>query len=208
MRSVLLPGGADHRNALLWRFDRPVRALSSASVGGGFTDPDWLLNIGVRHDYSRIDLDAHAAEVAASAGLGGVGVAMLTAVDVTRAQETNVEDVQVSATVGVTKPTWAADPSGGHGHWPVPGTINLVALVPVPFDDAAMVQAVLAMTEAKTQALAEHDVPGTGTASDAVTLVCSSAGQAETFGGVRSTWGHRLAIATHAAVCRGLEVHP
>lgn len=202
----LLPGGPDHRNALAWHFGSPVRALSSASVGGGFSEPDWLLNIGVRHDYARHDLDAHAAAVADAAGLAGSGVALFTAVDVAQAQDGEFEGVQVSGTVGVTKPTWAADPTGGHGTWP--GTINLVAFVPVLLEKAAMVQAVLAMAEAKAQALAEHAVPGTGTASDAVALVCPLGGAPERFGGVRSTWGQRLAIATHQAVCRGLEVHP
>ncbi|RYE76457.1 MAG: hypothetical protein EOO74_08405, partial [Myxococcales bacterium] len=157
-----LAGGPDHRRALLWRFENPVRALSSASVGGGFSAPDWLLNIGVRHDYSRIDLDQHAAEIAAMAGLAATGIAMFTAVDVGRAQVARCDEAQVTATVGVTRPTWAADPAGGHGSWP-PGTINLVAFIPVALTDAAMVQAVLAMTEAKTQALTEHGVPGTGT---------------------------------------------
>lgn len=203
---ALLPGGPDHRHALLWRFADPVRALSSASVGGGFSEPDWLLNVGVRNDYSRCDLDEHAAEIAASTGLSGSGIAMFTAVDVTCVQEVEHDGALVSATVGVTKPTWAADPSGGHAHWP--GTINLIAILPVRLEDAAMVQAVLAMTEAKVQALADRDVPGTGTASDAITLVCPRTGEPEKFGGVRSTWGSRLAIATHAAVRQGLEVHP
>lgn len=203
---ILLPPGPGRRHALVWRFEQPVWALSSASVGGGFSTPAWLLNIGVRHDYSRIDLDAHAAEIAAEQHLSGPGIAMFTAVDVTRAEEAWFEGASVSATVGVTKPTWAADPEAGHALWP--GTINLVAHVPVAMEAAAMVQALLAMTEAKTQALLEGQVPGTGTASDAVTLVCPVIDPAERFGGVRSTWGHRLAMATHAAVHQGLAAHP
>lgn len=204
---VLLPPGAHHRHALCWLFGHPVRALSSASVGGGFSEPGWLLNIGVPHDYSRTDLDAHACEIASGCGLSGDGVAMFTAVDVTRAECAAVEGVVLNATVGATKPTWAADSQGGHGHWP--GTINLVAQLPVALAPAAMVQAVLAMTEAKAQALLEAGVPGTGTASDALTLLCpASPGPHEKFGGVRSTWGSRLAQATRAAVRQGLANHP
>ena len=203
--SILSPG-PDHRHVLVWQFEEPVRALSSASVGGGFSRPAWLFNIGVPHDYSRIDLDEHAAKIAAGRGLSGPGIAMFTAVDVTRAEHACFEGASVSATVGVTKPTWPADPEAGHALWP--GTINLVALVPVALEPAAMVQALLAMTEAKTQALLEAQVPGTGTASDAITLLCSIAGPAQRFGGVRSRWGHRLAVATHAAVQQGLAAHP
>lgn len=203
--SILSPG-PDHRHVLVWQFEEPVQALSSASVGGGFSQPAWLLNIGVPHDYSRIDLDEHAAKIADGRGLSGPGIAMFTAVDVTRVEHARFEGASVSATVGVTKPTWAADPEAGHALWP--GTINLIASVPVALEPAAMVQALLAMTEAKTQALLEAQVPGTGTASDAITLLCSIAGPAHRFGGVRSRWGHRLAMATHAAVHQGLAAHP
>lgn len=203
--SVLSPG-PDHRHVLVWQFEEPVRALSSASVGGGFSRPGWLLNIGVPHNYSRIDLDEHAAKIAAGRGLSGPGIAMFTAVDVTRAEHACFEGASVSATVGVTKPTWAADPEAGHALWP--GTINVIAFVPVALEPAAMVHALLAMTEAKTQALLEAQVPGTGTASDAITLLCSIAGLAQRFGGVRSRWGHRLAMATHTAVQQGLAAHP
>jgi adenosylcobinamide amidohydrolase len=204
--AAVLPPGPDHRHVLVWQFDEPVRALSSASVGGGFSTPSWLLNIGVPDDYSRSDLDEHAATIARGHDLCGPGVAMFTAVDVTRAEHGRFEGASVCATVGATKPTWAADPAAGHARWP--GTINLVAQVPVALEPAAMVQALLAMTEAKTQALLEEQVPGTGTASDAITLVCPVAGPAERFGGVRSTWGHRLAMAAHAAVRHGLAAHP
>lgn len=202
----ILPPGPDHRHVLVWQFDRPVQALSSASVGGGFSTPAWLLNIGVPHDYARIDLDEHAAQVASGRDLCGPGIAMFTAVDVTRAEHACFDGAAVCATVGVTKPTWAADPDAGYAHWP--GTINLIAQLPVALEPAAMVQALIAMTEAKTQALLEAQVPGTGTASDAITLVCPIADPADRFGGVRSTWGHRLAMATHAAVHQGLAADP
>lgn len=205
-RASTLPPGPDHRLVLVRQFDEPVRALSSASVGGGFSHPDWVLNIGVPRDYSRTDLDEHAATIAARHDLFGTGIAMFTAVDVAREQHACVEGVSVSATVGATRPTWAADPEAGHGHWP--GTINLIAQLPVALGQAAMVQALLAMTEAKTQALLEAGVPGTGTASDASALLCPAAGPAHTFAGVRSTWGHRLAMATHSAVHQGLATHP
>lgn len=44
---VLLPGAADHRGALLWRFDPPVSSVSSAPVGGGFTTANWVVNTAV-----------------------------------------------------------------------------------------------------------------------------------------------------------------
>ncbi len=200
---TLHPAGAAHRGVLAWQWESDVAVLSSASVGGGFTTPDWLLNIGVAADFARTDLEKYAAEVAADLGLTGTGVALLTAADVGRFRRSTCEGVTVHATVGVSKPTWAADPSGGYTAW-APGTINLVVELPVRLEHAAAVNAVVTMTEAKSQALQEHGVPGTGTASDAVVIVWPTSAPTERFAGPRSEWGTRIAQAAHAAVSAGV----
>jgi adenosylcobinamide amidohydrolase len=60
------------------------------------------------------------------------------------------------------------------------------------------------VTEAKVQALFDGGVAGTGTASDAVTVLCPADGDAEPFGGPRSTFGAPVARAVHAAVRAGM----
>ena len=202
----------DTREVLAWRFDEPRAALSSAPVGGGSASVDWALNIGVTEGYARTDLDDHAADVARRLGLVGTGAALFTAADVRRVVHAEDGGVAVDATVGVTKPTWAADRDDVHGRreggaW-VPGTINVVVQVPVALGPAAAVNAVMTATEAKVQALLEHGVPGTGTASDAVAVVWPATLPVEPFAGPRSTWGARIARAVHAAVRQGLEEHP
>lgn len=202
----------DTRAALAWRFDEPRAALSSAPVGGGSAALDWVLNIGVGADYARTDLDQHASEVAERLGLRGTGAALLTAADVGRVVRAEDGGVVADATVGVTKPTWAADVDGSHGHrgdgvWE-PGTINIVVQLPVALSPAAAVNAIMTATEAKTQALVEAGVPGTGTASDAVVITWAATLPAEPFAGPRSPWGARLARAVHATVVQGLEEHP
>lgn len=217
---------ADARAARVWRFADGRRSLSSATVGGGWSRVDWLLNIGVFGDYARTDLAAHAAEVVASLGLDGTGQVLLTAADVTMGVEALCEDVLVDATVGITKPTWAADADGTFSHrvdgdWspatveveersgtPTPGTINIVVQVPVPLTPAAAVNAVMTATEAKTQAMIEAGIPGTGTASDAVTVLWPDGPSAEAFAGPRSTWGARIARTVHRALVHGIEIHP
>lgn len=202
----------DSRHALSWTFPTPVPALSSAPVGGGTAALSWVLGIGVTDSYARTDLGAHAADVAARLGLRGTGAALFTAADVRRVVRAEDGDVVVDATVGVTKPTWAAGNDDEHGSWHgdgwEPGTINAVVQVPVGLSPAAAVNAVITATEAKAQALVEAGVPGTGTASDAVVVCWQPAVSAEAFAGPRSTWGARIARAVHAAVRRGLEVHP
>ena len=71
-------------------------------------------------------------------------------------------------------------------------------VVPAPLSDAALVNAVVTVTEAKVQALAEAGMAGTGTSSDAVCVACPFApglpsglldGEVEPYGGPRSLWG-------------------
>lgn len=203
---------AHTRRALVWTFPEPVAALSSAPVGGGSCSLDWLLNIGVADGYARTDLDGHAADVARDLGLDGTGTALFTAADVGRVVRGDDEEVVVHATVGLTRPTWAADGDGTHGirrgdTWEA-GTINVVVQLPVGLSPAAAVNAVVTATEAKAQALVEAGVPGTGTASDALVVCWPPSLPAEAFAGPRSTWGARIARAVHGAVRLGLEVHP
>jgi hypothetical protein len=73
----------DGRPYLLWRLDRPWRALSTAPLGGGWGERSWVLNAQVALDYGRTDPDAHLAEMASGAGLSGAGVGMMTAADLT-----------------------------------------------------------------------------------------------------------------------------
>ena len=203
---------AETRQVLVWSFATPVLALSSAPVGGGAAGLDWLLGVGVVQDYARTDLDHHAAEVAARIGLTGAGAALFTAVPVDRVVRAEDEGVVVDATVGVTRPTWAADAEGTHSmragtEWR-PGTINVVVQVPVALSPSAAVNAIITVTEAKVQALIEAGIPGTGTASDAVVVCWPPSVPVEDFAGPRSTWGARVGRATHRAVADGLAAHP
>lgn len=201
-----------------------MAALSSAPVGGGLGPVDWVLNIGVGSDYGRTDLAGHAGEVAAELGLDGAGAAMFTAVDLSRLVGAASDGVSVDATVGISRPTWAADPvappDGPDGpeardrpdtrkgpeardRPDGPGTINLVVQLPVALDPGAAVNAVMTATEAKVQALGDRGVPGTGTATDAVIVLWPDGGAAERFAGPRSRWGSRIGRAVYQAVWDG-----
>ena len=151
--------------------------------------------------YGRRDPDAHLAEVARGLGLDGPGVGLMTGVDVADRSSATDAGVVVVATVGLGSPTWAAAPDGDHRR--LPGTINIVGYVPAALGQAAQVNAALTATEAKAQALWALGVEATGTASDALCVLCPAAGDGETYGGPRSTWGARLARAVHRAVLDG-----
>ncbi|MBT2229124.1 adenosylcobinamide amidohydrolase [Nonomuraea sp. NEAU-A123] len=197
--------------SLLWEFGPGWRMISSALLGGGIGARTWVLNAQVVAGYSRMDPVDHLREL----GPDGLGVGMMTAASVERYARAVDGEVEVVATVGLRVPTWAAAPEGAPdpelapmlaepaAAGPPVGTINLMAVMPVAMTDAALVNAVMTMTEAKSQALIEAGFPCTGTASDALCLAVRADGPEELFGGPRSTWGARLARAVHSAVHQG-----
>jgi adenosylcobinamide amidohydrolase len=216
----------------VWRAGPGRRMISSALVGGGIGPAEWVLNAQVAAGYARLDPVAHLGELASSYGLTGPGVGMLTAAAVDRLVARTDEGVEVVATVGLRVPTWAAASAGSVDLElaPIrdddrrrpdairtdavgldavgldavrPGTINIVVSLPVAFSDAALVNAVVTVTEAKTQALLEAGYQCTGTATDAVCVAARVDGPAEPFAGPRSPWGARIARAVHAAVYAG-----
>jgi len=201
-RSTYSEDGGGSRPVLVWRFDPPVRAVSTAVLGGGLGERSWAINAEVVLDYRRPDPAVHMAAVAAELGLvSGTGVGLLTAARVVDVAAGEDAGVTCDATVGLLVPTWAASDTSADRTW-TPGTINLVCHVPAPLCDSALVNAVVTATEAKTQALLELGVPGSGTASDAVLVSCPPGGS-EAYGGPRSEWGAPLARAVRAAVAEG-----
>ena len=189
--------------ALTWRFEEPLLVASTAPVGGGLGPRAWVLNAQVPADYGRRDVEAHVGEVADALGLQGPGVGMLTAAEVADLASSREDGVWVDATVGLTWPVWAAAPAEQCTR-PEAGTVNVVAFAPARHTDAALTNLLCTMTEAKVQALFDGGVAGTGTASDAVTVLCPAHGETELFGGPRSRYGADLARAVHAALRAGM----
>jgi adenosylcobinamide amidohydrolase len=189
---------------LLCRLRNDNVVLSSAAVGGGLGPRDWIINAQVPIDYSRNDLAAHIDELRLLAGLPATtGVGMLTGAHVDGAITAHEDGVDAVSTVGVSGPEWAAVPA------PLrvgtkPGTINVIACLPVALSPGALVNAVMTATEAKTQAMVEAGLEGSGTATDAVCIVASTKGAEEPFAGPRSRWGNRIALAVHATVRDGI----
>ena len=178
---------------LVWRFGQPVRCIASTVLGGGLGDRAWIVNAMVDRDYRHPDPAADAAAIATGLGLqAGEGVALLTGVDVRRFVAADGDGAEVVATVGLGT-----------------GTINVVAWVPAPVHNAALVNLVATIAEAKAQAFADSDTPGTGTPTDAV-VVCLPAGvgaddDEHRYGGPLSAWGARVFAATRRAVAEGIE---
>lgn len=192
---------------LVWRAEGAMRMVASAPHGGGLGTRRWVVNAQVPAAYARRDPDHHLGRLGISLGLPGRGVGMLTAADVRRPSRGHDGGVEVAATVALVHPTWAAATDEVVDHSLV-GTINVVAILPERLSDAALVNAVATVTEAKAQALWDTDVAATGTPTDAVCVACPDDGRRHDFGGPRSTWGARLARAVHFAVADGVRRSP
>jgi adenosylcobinamide amidohydrolase len=194
---------------LWWAPTTPVLTVSSSVVGGGLGVRHWVCNASVADDWDGVDELGVVAAAAAGRAAARDGCGLLTAADVRHAAWAEADGAECLGTVGLGWPTWAAVPHG-HDDAPPPrraDTVNLLVWVPVPLSQAALVNAACTVTEAKTQALVELGVPGTGTATDAVVVCCPVPGAGrpdpEPYGGPRSRWGARLARAVHAAVRHG-----
>ena len=187
---------------LVWRLPAPMRVVASAPHGGGIGVRRWVVNAQVPASYARRDPDHHLGKLGVSLGLPGRGVGLLTAADVRGHVVAEDDGVRVTATVGLGHPLRAAAPPES-----VPvglvGTINVVAFLPERLSDAALVNAVATVAEAKAQALHDSGLDATGTATDAVCILCPDEGRPHEFGGPRSVWGSRLARAVHRAVLDG-----
>lgn len=195
--------GSHDLPVLVWKFPVPMRAVASAPHGGGIGVRRWVVNAQVPPSYRRRDPDHHLRKLAVSLGLPGRGVGMLTTAHVRQAHGGFDGGVDVLATVGLAHPILAAAPDTARAAALAAGTINIVAMLPEKLTDAALVNAVATVTEAKTQALRDAGFNATGTPTDAVCILCPDEGRMATFGGPRSTWGARLARAVHAAVLAG-----
>ncbi|GAA3506367.1 adenosylcobinamide amidohydrolase [Streptomyces prasinosporus] len=190
-------------HSLLWVAGPGWRMISSAVLGGGIGERAWVLNAQVAHGYRRTDPDRHLAGLAAAAGARGPGVGLMTAADVSAYAHAHDTGAEAFVTAGIDVRGWAARPDEGTSGPQPPGTINIVAAVPVALTDAALVNAVATATEAKVQALLEagHDCSGTPTDAVCVAARAPGPGQEEhAFAGPRSLWGARLARAVHRAV--------
>jgi adenosylcobinamide amidohydrolase/predicted amidohydrolase len=109
---------------------------------------------------------------------------------------------------GVDMGTHIEGESGDDTH----GTINILVLTNARLTDGAMARAIVTVTEAKTAALQDLQVPSTytpsvqatGTGTDSVVVVSGSSGPRATYAGGHSRLGGLIGAATHEAVVEAL----
>ena len=209
------------RRAVRVSSERPLTVLSSAVVGGGYGSTREILNVHVGDQYHGERPDEDLAVAAAELGVAEPFVGLMTAAptEFARCAVEELGDLTVAAVVsvglsntssaGVTPPigTGPADAAAS----PCPGTINVILLVDGALTPAAMVNAVITATEAKTMTLAAWDVKtpegdaASGTSTDSVVVACTGRGEETGYAGPATQVGWLTGRAVRAAMTRICE---
>jgi iron complex transport system ATP-binding protein len=197
--------------------ERPLQVLSSAVVGGGHVTTRDIVNMHVDDRYDGGDPEHDLDAFAASLGVGSPFVGLMTAAYTEHARvavETDAggpdAELAVAAvvSVGLSNTTCAGVSAPAGPRAPAPGTINAILVTDALLTPAAMVNAVISATEAKTMALAEWDVrtadghPASGTSTDSVVVACTGRGAGLSYAGPATPAGWLIARTVRAAIER------
>lgn len=190
----------------------PLAAASSALVGGGLAVVDAILNVHVPKGFACAQSTAALEAFARRHAVTGPYVGLLTAAWTEKAEVATARHGALAAlaiataglsnriTAGVSPPARAVSPS----------TINTIVVVDADAEPAALINALMTVTEVKTLALVEAGVKGadghlaTGTSTDAVVVAVTGRGRRERFGGPISDLGWVVAQAAGAALRRAI----
>jgi adenosylcobinamide hydrolase len=192
--------------------DAPLRTLSSAVVGGGLSSVQHILNIRVRRGYTCREPAADVRALAGELGIGEPFIGMMTAVALDTTQCVVERDAQTTVVAIVTIGVGNAVAAGVTlPATPGPGTINAIIVVDAHMSEAARVNAVLTVTEAKTLALVEvgvrapHGGPASGTSTDAIVIASTERGAIAEYAGPIAPLGALMARAMRRAVLGALK---
>ncbi len=204
-----MPGiSVKHRSGVIHVESRALlTTLSSSFHGGGFRRVRHILNANVPVDYCSDDPASDLERIASQCDIKGPFIGLLTAVPLHKARFALAEEqglrVGVLATAGIGNATSAGI---SPPHKATPGTINLIVLVDAALTRAAMVNAIITATEAKTATLTEMAILtpagafATGTSTDTVTVATTGLGAPHAYAGPATVPGWLIAKAVRQVV--------
>jgi adenosylcobinamide amidohydrolase len=196
-----------------------MEVLSSAPMNGGHTVTDTLFIMQVPHHHFIEDPDAELRSVMERCGLPKDAVGFMTAAEVKYVFswcETEFEGAETfaAATAGLSNHVVAGDVID---NWDerfrismerykmlLAGTINIIGVSSAPLTDAAKINMMMPIIEAKSAALASLGYRETGTTSDAVAIVSPIGEDREEFTGTGVPLGISMARSVKAAVAGNL----
>lgn len=190
----------------------PLSALSSAVWGGGLASARAIVNLHVAKDDPCSDPPAMLAAYARGAGVPEPYVGLLTGA---RTDGATVGEERTGGIAALAVATVGLSNRMAAGREPVrrwmPGTINTIVVVDANPESAALVNAVITVTEVKALLLHDagfRDAAGgavSGTSTDAVVIAATGRGGRPRFGGPASELGWSIAQAVRAALEPGIR---
>jgi iron complex transport system ATP-binding protein len=210
----LIPG-VEHEigpEAVVVRSSEPLVVLSSAVAGGGLGRARSIVNLHVTKNFQCARWEAPLAELVRLRSLPSPWIGLLTSAWTEDAEVSADEAHGIAAfavvTVGLGNPIAAGvTPAAAVSA----STINTIVVVDARPAPAAMVNAVITVTEVKTATLMAAGVrcaeghAATGTSTDAVVIAATERGRRCDFGGPISDLGALVARVTRDALERGVR---
>lgn len=192
-----------------------LKVLSSAVLGGERRRARHIINHTVKKNYNCDHPDQDLARLAAEIGLDDGVMGLMTAVDVrhtvVRSGISKALAVAVVCTAGTGNVCAAGIPVSTSENAAAPGTINIVVLIDGNLTGAAMVNAVITATEAKTRAIFQAGIRlpdgsmATGTTTDAIAIACTGRGKSHPYAGAATDLGYLVGHTVYRAVEQGLR---
>jgi len=198
------------KEAVVIRFQKPLKVLSSAVLNGGFHRALAIINYHVPKSFSHLNPERFLEKAVARLGFdAGDVVGLMTAVETRNAAAaTNHSEglkVTAVASAGLSNPATAGDSTPSKPSYL--GTINLILIIDGSLTDSCMVSVVKTATEAKTvvlrtlgvRSLFSEDV-ASGTTSDSIAVTCTGRGKRINYAGSASKLGELVGKATVKAL--------
>ncbi len=171
-------------------FLRGAFRAASTGVRGGLRDVTTVFNRTVPENFDHEDIFRYMDGIVTERGFSDEYFGLLTAVEMRNLCILQYDFITVFVTAGVTNPN--PDP---------PHTINVIVFSREGMGDAALLETIITVTEAKAQALREMGYVFTGTTTDAVMVACEGEPTQHAFAGTLTEVGRRV----YAAVLFGVQ---
>jgi adenosylcobinamide hydrolase len=192
--------------------ESPLTTLSSAIVGGGYSTTQNIINSYVDKNFHVDDPQAWLHDLAKNININESFIGLLTAVKLHKVRIATFQSEGITVSAIITAGVGNATNAGITLPFSYqPSTINTILLLDANLTHAAMLNAVITATEAKTAVLKERNIltpdgdSATGTSTDTVTIACTGNGNLQSYAGPVTTIGWLIARAVRQALNESLS---
>ena len=214
MTQAVTPWSATVRDrTLIISFPEPYLVISWAPLNGGLLQARSILNHQVRtNEYPSTDPASFLLTLAQRLEVPAPVVGLMTGVLMEKLVRRTIRQdsllLECFATVGLSNALTVGEPAT---YDEKPGTINLLVALNQPLTEAALVEAVAMITEAKTRSLFDTGVKSalsatlaTGTGTDCVAIACPQGETKYHYCGKHTLLGELLGRVVYEAMIEGL----